>query len=85
MKSIPFLIMLLFLVPPLKGFSQTYGTEELDPEVEEQLMAEEEYFMGQDEVSVPSEIERQEDVLHPEGENTDWSLGNEELPVEEYQ
>lgn len=38
-----------------------------------------------DEVANP-EIERQEeDILYPEGESSQWSLENEELPAEEWE
>lgn len=84
MKTIHFLFILMMTIFSIPAFTQSFETDELDPEMDEQMLA------AHDEESelappVSDEIERQEDVLYPEGEDSSWSLGSEDLPAEEYE
>lgn len=89
MKSIQFLFILMITLFSLTTFAQSYESDGMDPEMDDQMIAsdEESEFVPpvSDELSAPGEIERQEDVLYPEGEDTSWSLGSEDLPAEEYE
>lgn len=83
MKSLPFLFLFLMLFSSLSAFSQDYEGEELAPVPEEELVPNDEIASIIDNAEV-GEMERQEDIIHPEGEN-EWSLGGEDLPAEEYE
>jgi hypothetical protein len=83
MKSLPFLFLFLTLFSSLSAFSQDYESEELAPVPEEELVPQDEIASIIDNAEV-GEMERQEDMIHPEGEN-EWSLGGEDLPAEEYE
>lgn len=57
---------------------------------EQQVIPEEGSFQSElqppfsDEVATPGEVEEQEeDLLYPQGEETDWGLGSEEIPDDE--
>lgn len=84
MKPILFLILLSALLRPVLGHSQSYENEAFDPELEEQLMPEESLAEAH-EIDALGEHGQQEDVLHPEGEMSDWSLGGEDLPAQEFE
>lgn len=64
----------LFLSLPI-AYGQTYNQNEFEPLPQEQI--------GED--IHEEDIELQEDVLHPEGEINDWSLGSEDLPAEDFE
>lgn len=83
MKSLPFLFLFLALFSSLSAFSQDFESEELAPVAEEELVPQDEIASIIDNAEV-GEMERQEDMIHPEGEN-EWSLGGEDLPAEEYE
>lgn len=83
MKSLPFLFLFLMLFSSLSAFAQDYESEELAPVPEEELVPSDEIASIIDNAEV-GEMERQEDIIHPEGEN-EWSLGGEDLPAEEYE
>ncbi len=89
MKSIQFLFILMITLFSLSTFAQSYGSDGMDPELDDQMIASEDdseiAAPVSDELSAPGEIERQEDILYPEGEDTSWSLGSEDLPAEEYE
>ena len=90
MKSIQFLVFLMLALFCLSTFAQSFETDEMDPELNDQSlqkMEDESELMApvSDELSVPDEIERQEDMQYPEGEDSSWSLGSEDLPAEEYE
>jgi hypothetical protein len=90
MKSIQFLVFLMLALFSLSTFAQSFETDEMDPELNDQSlqkMEDESELMApvSDELSVPDEIERQEDMQYPEGEDSSWSLGSEDLPAEEYE
>ncbi len=80
MKSMPFIILFFALISPFNSYSQDYEEEVLP---EEEVIAVDELAMSAENAEV-GEIERQEDMIHPEGEN-EWSLGGEDLPSEEYE
>lgn len=84
MKSIQILVVLMITLFSFTSFAQSYETEEMDSEMIDQMLAVE----GEETEFVPpvsEDIERQEDILYPEGEETDWSLGSEDLPAEEFE
>jgi hypothetical protein len=84
MKSLPFLFLFLVLLSPFRAFSQDLESEELAPEIsEEEFVASDELAAVVDNADV-GEMEKQEDMIHPEGEN-EWSLGGEDLPAEEFE
>lgn len=83
MKSIPFLISILALTFSLSVFAQEMDAESEDLAQTEELMASDEIAALTENVDV-GEMERQEDMIHPEGEN-DWSLGGEDLPAEDFE
>ena len=90
MKSIQFLVFLMMALVSLTTFAQSFETDEMDPEINDQSfqkMEDESEFIPpvSDELSVPDEIERQEDMQYPESEDSSWSLGSEDLPAEEYE
>lgn len=72
---------------------QAFAQEDFDPSEpiidEENLSIEEGSFASElitpqtDEVPSPVAAERQEDIIYPEGEETAWSLGSDELAAEE--
>ena len=66
----------------MKSFSQDLEADELAPGDEELVVAEE--IAAVREIGDVGEMERQEDVVHPEGEY-EWSLGGEDLPAEEFE
>lgn len=84
MKSIQILVVLMITLISFTSFAQSYETEEMDSEMIDQMLAVE----GEDTEFVPpvsEDIERQEEILYPEGEDNSWSLGSEDLPAEEYE
>lgn len=82
MKSLPFLFLFFVVLSPFKAFSQAYEADELAPSDDESVVAEEVAAVS-DNIDV-GEIEKQEDMVHPEGEY-EWSLGGEDLPAEEFE
>jgi hypothetical protein len=76
MKSISFILFVSLLTLPSISYSQSDEVEALKPEQEQVVQVED--------GDVPREIEGQEDILHPEGEVNDWSLGGEDLPAEDF-
>jgi len=82
MKSLPFLFLFLFILSPMKAFSQDFESDVITPADEETVVAEE--IAAVSDNSDVGEMERQEDMVHPEGEY-EWSLGGEDLPAEEYE
>lgn len=84
MKSMPFLFLFLALIS-LTSFAQDMDADDIvDSTVSgEDLLASEE-IAALTENAEAGEIEAQEDMIHPEGEN-DWSLGGEDLPAEEFE
>jgi hypothetical protein len=82
MKSLPFLFIFLFLLTPLISYSQDYDPESVLAATEEEMLGSD--LPESEELSAVGEMENQEDMIHPEGEN-DWSLGGEDLPAEEYE
>ena len=82
MKSLPFLFLFFVILSPFKAFSQDLEADELAPADEESIVAEEVAAVS-DNTDV-GEMERQEDMVHPEGEY-EWSLGGEDLPAEEFE
>jgi hypothetical protein len=89
MKPILNLILIHILLTTLHAFAQ-YDDQSVDPIIEEQI-AEEGSFQSEfippssDEVPVPGQIEEQEEMLYPPGEETDWGFGSEELAAEEFE
>lgn len=83
MKSLPFLFIFMFLLSPITSFAQDFDSEEMDSEIEEQQYVETSEISPMEEA--PGEIESQEDVIFPDGETNDWSLGGEDLAAEDYQ
>lgn len=81
MKSLPFLFLFFIILSPMKAFSQDEA-DELAPVDEETVVAEEIAAIRDN--SDVGEMERQEDMVHPEGEY-EWSLGGEDLPAEEFE
>jgi hypothetical protein len=81
MKLILSNLILLSLLISTACFAQNFDPADIDPELEDALSAEEALAQNPD----TEEIEREEDVLHPEGETSDWSLGSEDLPAEGYE
>lgn len=77
------LILIAFTLP---AFSQDYETELSDLEMNQDPSIEAPvHFDEHTSAYAPGELERQEDVQYPEGEDRDLSLGNEDYPMEEYQ
>lgn len=90
MKSIKILLILMISLFSLASFAQSFETDELDPEMDDQMLAATEDESDllppvSDDLSSPGEIERQEEMQYPEGEDSSWSLGSEDLPAEEYE
>lgn len=91
MKSILFLFLLLLTLFSVSAFAQSYQSDGMDPEMDDEMMSpdigsQDELLPPEsDEISAPGEIERQEDIQYPEGEETSWSLGGEDLPAEEFE
>ena len=82
MKSIATFFILLTLFSSLSISAQEYDSD-FEPELDEESMSEEGQISPE---SASSEYEQQqEDLLHPEGETNDWSLGSEDLAAEEYE
>lgn len=71
------MIMTLFSIG---AFAQTYESENEDFEQDEETIS-----SSKEEEYVPDQIERQEDTQYPVDEENDWSLGSEDLPVEEHE
>lgn len=82
MKSLPFLFLFFVILSPFKAFSQDVDADEIAPADEEVVVAEE--IAAVRDNGETGEIERQEDLVHPEGEY-EWSLGGEDVPAEEYE
>ena len=90
MKSIKSLLVLLIALLSLTSFAQSFETDEMDPEMDDQYIAAQDVDSElvppvSDDLSFPGEIEQQEDIQYPEGEDSSWSLGSEDLPAEEYE
>lgn len=83
MKSLPFLFLFLMIFSSLSAFAQDYESEEHAAVPEEEMIPNDEIASIIDNAEI-GEMERQEDIIHPEGEN-EWSLGGEDLPAEEYE
>jgi hypothetical protein len=85
------LLSVLTLIITHNSSAQTYDSYEYNPESGYEMNREDIEFESEfvpkipDEEYGPGEIERQEEVLYPEGEPYDWSLGGEDLPAEEYE
>lgn len=76
---------LLVILTFLSLMSSSYSQDEdmdLAPGPEDQAVIEEAYARYGEPNGL--EIEKQEEMLHPEGEQ-DWSLGSEDLASEEYE
>lgn len=84
MKSMPFLFLLILLSIPLVSSAQDYDESREPAVIEEEVMDSEELSEVIEGAAAIPEQERQEDVIHPEGEH-EWSLGGEDLPAEEYE
>jgi hypothetical protein len=84
MKSMSFLFLFILLSFPLLSIAQDYDESREPAVVEEEVMDSEELSEVIDGAAAIPEQERQEDVIHPEGEH-EWSLGGEDLPAEEYE
>ncbi len=84
MKSIQFLVVLMITLFSLTSFAQTYESDGMDPEMDDEMLA---FDSENPELVLPvsDEMERQEDSIYPEGEDTSWSLGSEDLPAEDYE
>lgn len=82
MKSLPFLFLFFVILSPFKAFSQVDEADELASVDEEAIVAEE--IAAVSDNADTGEIEKQEDMIHPEGEY-EWSLGGEDLPAEEFE
>ncbi|MFP5384882.1 MAG: hypothetical protein ACLGHN_02300 [Bacteriovoracia bacterium] len=86
MKIISFLLLLTAL-SPLKAFSQYYESEPYEEYPEEMYIDEgdpnsEIYPPVSDDYYLSEDMEMQEDAPYPEDQ--EWSLGEEELPAEDY-
>lgn len=84
MKSIQFLVVLMITLFSLTSFAQTYESDGMDPEMDDEMLA---LDSENPELVLPDsdEMERQEDSIYPEGEDSSWSLGSEDLPAEDYE
>lgn len=84
MKSIQFLVVLMITLFSLTSFAQTYESDGMDPEMDDEMLA---VDSEESELVLPvsDEMERQEDSIYPEGEDASWSLGSEDLPAEDYE
>lgn len=87
-----YLLLVLLLSLSLQTFAQESFEDPDEPVIEEQQYPVEEGSFeseltppASDEVEAPGEIERQEDILFPEGEENTWSLNNEEFYSEEFE
>ena len=77
---------LILLTLTLPAFSQNFEAELTEQEMMQDPSSE--APMEYDEQSTayaPGEIERQEDMQYTEGEERDWSLGNQDYPIDDYQ
>lgn len=87
MKNFVSIFLILF---SLQAFAQEMSEDLSQPIIDEEQILAEENFQSDYNQSVPEEmspgdIERQEDVLYPHGEENEWSLGSEELTSEEFE
>ncbi len=78
-----FSLMLLIVANP--AFSQNDEVELADQEMMQDPSNELPMHYDEQPTYSPGEIERQEDMQYPEGEERDWSIGSEDYPIEEYQ
>lgn len=77
---------LILLTLTLPAFSQNYEAELAEQEMMQEPASEiPMHYDEQSSAYAPGEIERQEDMQYPEGEERDWSLGSEDYPIEDYQ
>lgn len=83
MKIISYLFIFSILSLPLVHAQSFDEALESPAHSEEEYMDSEELSAIIDGEQLP-EQERQEDVIHPEGEH-DWSLGSEDLPAEDFE
>jgi hypothetical protein len=78
------LVLMSFQLPAQEDFSSSEPViDEQNLSVEEGSLESELVIPQTDEVATPVEAERQEDVLFPEGEDTAWSLGSDEVASED--
>ncbi len=85
MKSF-LLFSLILLIITTPAFSQNDETEFAEQEMMQDPSNEVPmHYDEQPNAYSPGEIERQEDMQYPEGEERDWSIGSEDYPIEEYQ
>lgn len=84
MKSIHFLLILMTVFFSYPTLVQSYETDDFDPQIEEQMIAGQD-FDSELVPTVSDELSSPEDILYPEGEDSSWSLGSEDLPAEEYE
>lgn len=85
-RLIPLILILSFNVFAQEDFSNSEPLiDEQNLSVEEGSLQSEVETIPTDEVAPPIEAERQEDVLFPEGEDTAWSLGSDEIAAEDFE
>jgi hypothetical protein len=74
-----FLVLLMLLQLSL-SYAQAVSKEQPPEEQEETFPLDEQSLSD-----LAIEADRQEDVLHPEGEVNDWGLGSDDLPSDDFQ
>lgn len=83
-RLIPLILLLSFNVFAQESFENSEPLiDEENLSVEEGSLQSEVETVRTDEVAHPIEAERPEDVLFPEGEDTAWSLGSDEIAADD--